>query len=94
MRDLTPGRVDRAIAALLAPETPARAQVHVDLSAFSTNRIPVAFEDCAPVPAIGDLVDAVDETSRQAATADVVGIDERDHVIRIAVDWTSLQALA
>lgn len=93
--DLPPGRPGRAIAALYAPETPARIRCAVDLSRpESTSRIVVGFEDCDRVPSITDLVDACDLLAGEEATAEVVGIDERECVIRIAVDWTTIRKAA
>lgn len=95
MSDLTPGRPDRAIATLLGGQTTERATVYVDLShPESTSRLVVAFEDCTAVPHIGDLIDAVDPPSHRAATAECVGINERDRIIRVAVDWTTLREVA
>lgn len=91
--DLTPGRPDRAIAALYAPETPARIRVAADLSrSFSTNRLTVGFEDCDRIPEIGDLVDACDLIDGTEATAEVVGIDEDERIVRVAVDWTTMRS--
>lgn len=93
MSDLTPGRPDRAIAALYAPEPPDRIRVAVDLSRpESTSRIVVGWEDCDRTPFIGDLVDACDLTRGEEATAEVVGINELDRAIRVAVDWTTLRS--
>lgn len=95
MSDLTPGRPDLAIAAMLAPETPARIRCAVDLSKpGSTSRIVVGFEDCDRVPSITDLVDACDLLAGEEATAEVVGIDERDRVVRLAIDWTTIRKAA
>lgn len=92
MSDLTPGRPDRAIAAMLAPETPARIRVAADLSrSFSTNRLTVGFDDCDRRPMFGDLVDACDLTAGKEATAEVVAVDEDQKLIRITVDWDTLR---
>lgn len=92
MSDLTPGRPDHAIAALYAPETPVRCRVSVDLSRMeNSGRRTVEFDDCDYVPAIGDLVDAVDLADRREVTAEVMGIDEDERVIRIALDWTTVR---
>lgn len=95
MSDLTPGRPDRAIAALYAPEAPARIRVAADLSRpFSTNRITVGFEDCDRPPMFGDLVDACDLTAGKEATAEVVAVDEDRKLIRLMVDWDTLREAA
>lgn len=74
--------------------TPDRARVYVDLShPESTSRIVLGFEDCDPVPAIGDLLDAVDLPGHRAATAECVGISEHGRTASIAVDWASLHEL-
>jgi hypothetical protein len=91
MSDLTPGRPDLAIAALYAPETPARCRVSVDLSVLSTNRVVVSWADCDQVPFIGDLVDAVDLIGQREANAEVVGIDEDERTISVAIDWTTVR---
>ena len=92
MSDLTPGRPDLAIAALYAPEAPQRIRVATDLSKpESTSRIVVGWDDCDRTPMLGDLVDACDLFHGEEATAEVVGIDEDDRVIRIAVDWTTIR---
>lgn len=95
MSDLTPGQPDRTIAALYAPETPARIRCAVDLSRpESTSRLIVGFEDCDRTPPIGDLVDACDLMRGEEATAEVVGIDERERIIKIAIDWTTIRKVA
>jgi hypothetical protein len=92
MSDLTPGRPDLAIAAVLGAARPARCRVSVDLShAENSARRAVEFDDCDWVPAIGDLVDACDLIDQREATAEVVGIDERERLVRIAIDWTTVR---
>lgn len=90
--DLTPSRPDLAVAAALGADIPQRCRVSVDLShAESTNRLAVGFEDCDYIPDIGELVDACDLIEHQEATAEVLGIDDHDRIIRIAVDWTTVR---
>ena len=92
MTDLTPGRPDLAVAAALGANLPARCRMSVDLShAESTSRRAVEFDDCDWVPAIGDLVDACDLIDQREATAEVVGIDEDQRLIRIAIDWRTIR---
>lgn len=94
MSDLTPGRTDLAVATVLAGGEPRPARVYVDLSKpFSTNRLAVPFDHCTPVPRLNAFVDAVDETDGSIATAEVVGINEKDRAIRIAIDWSTLRDL-
>lgn len=92
MSDLTPGRVDRTIAALYAPEQPARIRVAVDLTrAEDSARRRVPYEDCDRVPRIGEYVDACDLIEHLEATAEVVGVDELARAVRIAIDWTTVR---
>lgn len=93
MSDLTPGRPDLAVATLLAGAVPSRCRVSVDLSrAESTARRVVGFEDCdRPLPGIGDLVTACDLTGWREATAEVVGIDEGERTISLAIDWRTIR---
>jgi len=92
MSDLTPGRPDLAIAALLGAAQPARCRVAVDLSHTENSaRRVVDVDDCDWPPSIGDLVDACDLADQREATAEVVGIDERQRIIRIAIDWTTIR---
>jgi hypothetical protein len=91
--DLTPGRVELAVAAALGAELPARCRVGVDLSRMdNSSRRAVSYEDCdRPIPAIGDVVDAVDLIGRLEATAEVVGIDEGERLVRVAIDWRTVR---
>jgi hypothetical protein len=93
MSDLTPGRVDLAVATVLGAELPARCRVGVDLSRMdNSSRRAVSYDDCdRPLPVIGDLVDAVDLIGHLEATAEVVGIDEGERVIRVAIDWRTVR---
>lgn len=93
MSDLTPGRPSLAVAAALGAEIPQRCRVSVDLShAESTSRRVVDFDDCdRPLPGIGDLVTACDLTGWREANAEVVGINEGERTISIAIDWMSIR---
>lgn len=96
MSELTPGRATHAIALVLAPETLLRTRIGADLTrGESTNRIVALFEDCEPkrIPAIGDLVDAVDHAAALIATAEVLGLNETHRTLALAVDWMSLRDL-
>lgn len=93
--DLTPGRPDLAIAALLGAAQQARCRVAVDLSRMENSaRRVVDFDDADWVPRIGEHVDACDLIDHREATAEVVGIDEQERVIRIAIDWTTIRKAA
>lgn len=95
MSDLIPGRPNLALAAVLGADMPVRCRVSVDLSHMeNSGRRAVAFEDCDQVPAIGDLVDAVDLIDQREATAEVVGIDEHERVIRLAIDWRTVREVS
>lgn len=95
MSELTPGRPDRVIAALYAPEQPARIRVNVDLTrAEDSARRRVPFEDCDRPPRIGEFVDACDLLEHLEATAEVVGVDELARAVRIAIDWTTVRHAA
>lgn len=92
MSDLVPGRPDLAVAAALGADMPQRCRVGVDLSRTeNSGRRAVEFVDCDWVPAIGDLVDAVDLAGRLEATAEVVAIDWRQQLIRVAIDWRTVR---
>lgn len=79
---------------MLAPDAPERPRVYVDLShPESTSRLTVGFEDCSTAPYIGDLVDAVDLPGHREATGECVGVNERERVVSIAVDWATLREL-
>jgi hypothetical protein len=93
MSDVTPSRVIQAVATVLGAEMPARCRVGVDLSHTENSaRRAVSFDDCdRPIPAIGDLVDAVDLVGRMEATAEVVGIDEGERLVRVAIDWRTVR---
>lgn len=91
MTGLTPGRPDLAVAAVLGAGPAIRCRVSTDLSRLSTNRVVIGWADCDVVPFIGDLVDAVDVIEMREATAEVVGLDDQERTISIAVDWTSVR---
>jgi hypothetical protein len=91
--DLTPARVELAVATVLGAELPTRRRVSVDLSHTENSaRRAVSYDDCdRPIPAIGDLVDAVDLIGRLEATAEVVGINEGERLVRVAIDWRTVR---
>lgn len=95
MSDLTPGRPDLAVATVLAGTVPARCRVSVDLSRMeNSGRRAVEYDDCDYVPRIGEMVDAVDLADQREATAEVVGIDERERLVRIAIDWMTVRQVS
>lgn len=94
MSDLTPGRPDLAIAAVLAGGTPIRNRVAVDLSEFRTGRIVLDFADFDRPPFIGDLVDACDLAEHREATAEVLAVNEREHTAALVIDWATVREVA
>lgn len=95
MSDLTPGRPDLAIAAVLASASaPVRNRVSVDLSVLRTSRIILDWADFDRIPSIGDLVDACDLIDMREATAEVLGVNEHEHTASIAVDWTTVREVS
>lgn len=94
MSDLTPGRPDLAVAAVLAGGMPARNRVSVDLSEFRTGRIVLDFADFDHVPSIGDLVDACDLIDQREATGEVLGLNEREHTAAIVIDWATVREVS
>jgi len=89
--ELTPGRPDRAVAAVLAGGTPVRVKVSIDLTEFRTNRIVVGFDGFGMVPSIGDLVTACDLVEGREATAEVLGVNDIERIASIVIDWTSVR---
>lgn len=92
MSEWTPGHPDHAVAAVLGARIPPRCRIAVDLSHTENSaRRAVDYADCDYTPAIGEVVDAVDLIDGRAATAEVVGLDERQRIVRIAIDWTTIR---
>lgn len=91
MTGIAPEPPDHAIARLLAGGLPDRNRVSVDLAEFRTNRVVVDFDDCDRVPAIGDLVDAVDLIDHREATAEVVSVNTHEHTAALVINWDTVR---
>jgi hypothetical protein len=93
--DLTPGRPDLAVATVLAGESaPIRNRVSVDLSQFRTSRIVLDFADFDRRPFVGDLVEACDLIDHREASAEVLGVNEREHTAAIVIDWATVREVS